>query len=425
MQHESEHTSREVLQQFFRTELSRREAKRVVRHLLAQCPDCLALALEVGENEGVLHSVRAPHRASPFAPSHHYEEIFLRLQRNANSVEAELARERPRSLSLWAYLKNHPQDRRLIIIRNNPRMHTWSLYGRLLEKSREMSFRDPIEAANLAHLALAVVDKLDPMRYGQERIADFRAGALAALGNAQRLASEFAAAKGSFQDAWEILSQGTGDPMERANLISLRSSLHKDLGEFEEAVRLTDQEISIFRRLNAPHLEGRALLRQAAIVGLFDPEKGTGLAEAGLALIDSFREPRLEMCGLHSLAHFLNDTGQSQRARSILEASRPIFAQFDDSWTQIRLLWLEGKIARSHNDLAGAEEMFRKLTLDLQETDYAQELALVSLDLAEVYVARGKYDEASRLAAEFRPVLRFWGMHTEDLAMWLLIQKAA
>lgn len=107
----------------------------------------------------------------------------------------------------------------------------------------------------------------------------------------------------------------------------------------------------------------------------------------------------------------------------MLDLSRPLYAQFKDPWTQTRLHWLEGKISRSLGDLAGAEETFKRLWFDLQEPVYAHELTLLSIDLAEVYVARGKHEEALDLIEEFVPLLREWGMHTEG-ALWLLMRKA-
>lgn len=67
---------------------------------------------------------------------------------------------------------------------------------------------------------------------GDERINDFRAGALAALGNAKRLASDFSGAGEAFREARSALQEGTGDPLEEARLISLEASLLNDLGEF-------------------------------------------------------------------------------------------------------------------------------------------------------------------------------------------------
>ncbi len=46
-----EHFSHEVIERFFRAELSRGENREVVRHLLTQCPRCSRLAREVAHGQ--------------------------------------------------------------------------------------------------------------------------------------------------------------------------------------------------------------------------------------------------------------------------------------------------------------------------------------------------------------------------------------
>ncbi|HEX6902238.1 MAG TPA: tetratricopeptide repeat protein [Thermoanaerobaculia bacterium] len=418
------HVSRELMQRFFRSELSRKDTHEVVRHLMRQCAACLSVAVEVGAEEGFIYQEGDFQSALFPENAERYNAVFLRLLGSVEETRLEIARERLRGIGLWHTLERYAQDRRLEMIREEPRFHLWGLYDRLLEKCRDMGFRAPTQAADIARLALAVVDTLDPSRYGAERMADFRAGALGVLGNSLRLGSDFAGAESAFRQAREELTQGTGDPLEEAGLLSLRASLLKDLGEFERAVAILNEALEIYRSLNDTHLEGRTLLKQAATLGFTDPERAIELAQDGLALIDALREPRLELTGRQTLALFLNDAGRPQEALAMLEDSRPLYAQFRDPWTRTRLHWLEGKIARGLGDLAEAEEIFKRLWYDLQEPSYAHELTLLSIDLAEVYVARGKHEEAMELAEDLMPLLEGWGMHAEGLAMWLLMERA-
>jgi tetratricopeptide (TPR) repeat protein len=416
-----DHVSRELLQQFFRLELSRRDAHEVIQHFMRRCEKCLESAVEVGGEEGYIYQEGDFQSALFPDDGRRYNSDFLRLLGSADDVTAELARERLYGIGLWRALEKHDQNRRLEMIQKDIRTHTWGLYDRLLEKCREMGFHAPAYAAEIAHLALAVVETLDPARYGVALIADFRARGLAVLGNAQRLGSDFTGAENVFRYAREALGRGTGDPFEEAHLLTLQASWHRDLGNFERAVELLDRATEIYRGLNDFHLEGRTLLSQSATLGFVHPEKGIELAQAGLALIDPRREPRLEWCGRHNLALFLNDAGKPREALAMLEASRPLYEQFNDPWTRTRLNWLEGKIARSLGYLGEAEETFKRLWFDLQQPVYAHELTLVSLDLVETYIALGKHKEALELIARFVPLLKGWGMHAEGLAMSLLM----
>ncbi|HEX7183824.1 MAG TPA: hypothetical protein VF756_18490 [Thermoanaerobaculia bacterium] len=328
-----DHVSRELFQRFFRSELSRRDTQQVVRHLLRECGTCLETAIQVDAEEGFVYS-RGDFRSALFPDDpERYNETFQRALGSVDETAAELARERLRGIGLWHILEKHNPDRQLALVRADPRMHNWGLYDRLLEKCRETGFRAPAYAVRIAELALAVVETLDPAKHGKERIADFRAAALAALGNARRLASDFAGAESALDAAKEELSRGTVDPLEKAGLLSLRASLHKDLGEFERAEDILDRATAIYRSLKDAHLEGRTLLQQADTIGYTNPERAIKLAQDGLALIDPLREPRLEWCGRHTLALFLNDAGKPREALAMLETSRPLYAQFRDPWT--------------------------------------------------------------------------------------------
>jgi tetratricopeptide (TPR) repeat protein len=416
------HVSREQLQRFFRSELSQQDIRDVLRHLFARCPRCLETALEVGREEGYTYA--DGEFLNTAGPPEIYSAVLDKVLPNADDVVSELARERLRGIGLWSALEGFSQERRLLTIRSTPSMHTWGLYERLLEKSREMVFRDPAEAVNLAYLALAVVEELDPARYGASRLSGFRAVGLATLGNAKRLASDFPGAETAFREARQALAQDTGDPLEEASLICLEASLLKDFGDFEEAAEHLDRAIAVYREIHDPHQEGRILLKQAATLGIVQPEKAVEITRTALSLIDPRREPRLELCGRHNLAWTLTDSGRPEEALAVLEASRPLYAQFRDSWTRIRLHWLEGKVARALGDLQEAEATLRRLSSELQDPVHAHELTLVSLDLAEVCVAQGKHDDALELVARFGPLLEGWGMHTQGLALWLLMQEA-
>ena len=91
---------------------------------------------------------------------------------------------------------------------------------------------------------------------------------------------------------------------------------------------------------------------------------------------------------------------------------------------RLSLRWVEGRIARNLGDLEDAEHAFQSLWQELWRRELHHMLTLLSIDLAEVQVARGRHAEAVRLVREVHPLLPRWGMHTEGLALWLLFQES-
>lgn len=109
----------------------------------------LETAVEVGAAEGYVYT-EGDFRSALFADDR-YHETFLRLLGSADEAQATLAEERLRGIGLWHALEKHDQERRGAMILEDPRMQTWGLYDRLLEKCREMSFRAPAYAGEIAN----------------------------------------------------------------------------------------------------------------------------------------------------------------------------------------------------------------------------------------------------------------------------------
>ena len=198
----------------------------------------------------------------------------------------------------------------------------------------------------------------------------------------------------------------------------------QDLGEFETAEAALKEALDIYRRLEDTHLQGRTLLQDGRLHRTDLPGARHRPRSQALALVEVAREPRLDLCAQHDLAWFLNDNGQPEEALAILDLARPIYQQFPDAWTQLRLHWLEGRISASLGGLSEAESIFGQLWEELRVRNLHHELVLVSIDLAEVLVRKGEPSRAAALVEQCVPILQAWGLHRYALAAWILFQEA-
>ena len=409
------HVSEESVRKFLGLQASREQVREVVHHLLTGCPDCLALAYRIATETGL---------SGPLSWEDAYEQVFARALAFASEEEQRLALESLRGWAKWATLEPMSPQLRFLKIESDPSYHTWGVYERLLEAGRGHLRSEPAEAVDIVHLAVTVAEKLDPAVVGEKRIADLQASAWAALGNAKRVASDFEGAQRAFNEAWCILEKGTGDPLEEANLISLEASYMNDLGEFETAEASLGEALEIYQNLGDPHMQGRTLLKMGDVIGHVYPERGLTHIRKALVLIDPAREARLLLCAEHDLAWYLNDIGQPEEALASLNRARPLYRQFPDRWTQLRLHWLEGRIAFRLGDYPEAETIFTQLWDEFRARDLHHELVLLSIDLAEVLVAKGEYARAEELIGQCHPILASWGLHRYALAAWLMLQRA-
>ena len=413
------HPDPHLLSTFARGELSRRRSRDLVRHLLARCGDCCLAALRYLP---LAYGDGAEERGAWFD----YGKSFSRAWRETDRRQGSLAAERSAAPELLRELLAQPVDRQRVLVITSSRYRSWAFCELLLEAAREWGFREPTQALDLAQLGVEVAARLDPAEYGQTRVNDLAARAWGVLGNAQRIHSDFLKAEESFVKAERLLKQGTGDPLEKAQVLLLKSSLRGGQQRLAEAFRLLDRVVAIARRCDDPQLRGKAFIMRGFLFGV-DNDLAAAIASLreGLSGLDPAAEPRLHVAAQHNLILFLSDSGRNDEAMRLLESSRPLYHEVGDRMSLLRLRWLEGKIASSLGRFGEAEQILRDVRQELIERDLGFDTALLSLDLASVYAMQGRSAELRRLAAEMLPIFKSRDIHREAIAALFLFQKAA
>lgn len=418
---ETWHISVELFRRFLDRRVSRSERRAVARHLVGQCPECLGLVGRIITEAGYW---LGPAGGGVFT-ERDYAEAFRAAFKATDPEERRMACERLRGWGHWSALDPLLPSERLPVVISRRDWQHWGLFHALLDAARWYSFRDPREAVNIAQLALDVVDLLHAKAVGGETAAkDMRARAWAILGNCRRLASDLDGAREAIAEAWKWNEEGAGAPLDQAQILSFDASYHRAIGEFETATAILERAVAVYVAVGDTHLQGRTLIQMGTTIGYVDPERGIAHVEHGLRLIDPMREPRLELCAQHALAHFLSDAGRPQEALAVLDRSRPLYRQFPDDWAQLRLHWLQGRIAHALHQFGKAAHMLRQVQEECLARDLHMEYLMVSIDLAEVHVARSEIAAAGRLLAEVTPIMTSWNLHRNTLAAWLLFQKA-
>jgi tetratricopeptide (TPR) repeat protein len=404
------HIEEDLFRRFLDLETTREQTRQIVRHLLAGCEPCSELAARISSEAGWQEA---------------YEKFFDRTLSFAHGKERRLAEEKLHGWAQWAFLETLPSQQRVERVQKDATFHNWGLYHRLLDASRWYLYRDPAEAVDICHLAVLVAQRLSPSILGKKRIADLQAAASATLGNTKRVAGDFKGARRAFNEAWRILEEhGTNQPGERATILSLEASYMKDIGEFETAEAALEEALELYRTVGDPHLQGRLLLKMGEAIGHVSPDKGISHIKKALALIDAHKDPRLDLCAQHTLAWFLTDLGRLGEALSVLDRARSLYQRFPDDLTQLRLHWLEAKIAHRRGDLGEAEAIFQQIWEEFRVRDLNQEVVLISIELAEVLTKKGEAARAADLAAGCYSIMRSWGLHKDALAAWIVFQNA-
>jgi tetratricopeptide (TPR) repeat protein len=334
------------------------------------------------------------------------------------------AAEQPAAL-LKELLAFSPEGR-LPEVRSRPRYHLPELGEMVLNEAATMAVKQPLEAQQLAELGVEIC------RYATESETqdatsanDGLARALAVLANARRICSDFLGASEAFRNAELALQLGSGGPGPRAHLLRLRAQFSADCGRMEEAIADIDEAFSLYQAAGDSHRAGRALIAKGTLLGpAADPAEAVKLLRAGLALIDEEREPRIAVVAKHNLIFRLLACGSLEEALSMVSETRALHVAMGNRVDLVRFQWLEGEVRLEMGDLESAERSFLEVKAYFVDQGIAYDAALVSLDLAMVYLQQARTIELKTLAGEMVTIFQSLGIHRETFAALAFFRKA-
>jgi hypothetical protein len=219
--------------------------------------------LEIAEPETALLPGRESETTSP---------LLAVLER----VRSTLDRERAAAPAFCAELLALPPEAALERIRREARFQTWGLCELLLVKSAELTAIDagaadpnavnPARAAQLAALALAGAERLDPARHAVAVVEDLKARAWAAAGEACRCAADLAGAEEALRAAAACLSRGTGDLLVEARLLEFEAAVRRGQKRYKEAAAVLKMAAARYRETGETERLERALAEREDIL---------------------------------------------------------------------------------------------------------------------------------------------------------------
>ena len=406
------------LEAFLLGQLPAREAARVVAHLLTGCASCRK------QMEPLAGVVLTPNHIpdEPVEVGTEYDFPLFRAFAAARRYAASLARER----------REAERDREDPPLREVPRSDAgpkaerdWTLCEQILARCRELRQDGPEARVAATSLAVSLAEGIAPGFRGSRQLADLQARAWAERGNARRVADDLSGAESDLSVALERARQGTGDPLLLARLLDLTASLRTDQRGFEEAAQLLDWVYRIYRTLGESHEAGRALISKSntAFYAL-DLEEATRLLGRGLSLIDVNRDPSLVLVAVHNLLFHLIEAGEVQQAEKLLRQSRELYATYAGKMERLKVRWLDGRIAFRLGEQARAEKAFSEVRSGLEEAGLSYDMALVSLELAAVWLEQGRTREIRELLDETVATFQARGIRREAIAALLMLREA-
>jgi tetratricopeptide (TPR) repeat protein len=405
------HVSRDLFRAVARGELPQSVLNKItLEHLLSLCPHCRA---EVQAYEAEI-------QAGPSLWSRALQAFLALLDRLLDRGPRELRRAEE---ELEEILSLPAEDRAGRIERARSRFRSPVFVRLLLDESRRCIPERPGEAHQLAELARKVANR-NPRMPGY---FDLYTLALALQANACRAGGDLWGASQSFEAVRQIMSEhGVMDLEVVARVDDLMGSLRKDQRRLPEAERLLRRAALLFSLRRAPDDAARVLTNLADVYRLQgDLEQAIEMARSALGLLGPEADLLLRVAGHFNLTVYLMEAGRHEEAAALFEADRGLYEQVREPWLQLRLTWIRGDIAVASGDFARAEQAYLEARDGCIAQGIGYDAAMVSLDLAVLYLKEGRMADVQRVAEEMLPIFQAQDVHREALAALRLFQEAA
>ncbi|HSL81801.1 MAG TPA: hypothetical protein VLF66_03440 [Thermoanaerobaculia bacterium] len=428
-----DHPAPETLREFVLTRLSESDDGRVEEHLRRGCEACLFKAREFfpladfSSQESIQAFVRAMHlKGDPVAADQaegRLDEALRQAVRRRFLFDCEAAL----TPELLRELEHRPPAKKRDVVRTAERYQLFGFVEGLCEASRAAGFSDVARALELAELAVAVADCLDPRIYLPVLTADQQALARAFLGNARRVASDLFGADQAFHEGRPFLREGTKSPIVRAEFSSLHGSLLIYQARYREARRVLEGARKEFERWGEPRDVGRVLLQLGSCAGYAgEVERAVEVCSEAARVLESVQDERLRLSAHHNLTDWMVETGEALEALARFQKAQPLYDRcLDDLGIQLRRRWVEGRIHAALGDFEIARRAFEEVRALAARRGLAYELAMVSLEEAILDLNRSDLARVQDLAEELFPIFRSQDLHAHALASLYLFRDRA
>jgi len=331
--------------------------------------------------------------------------------------------DRQAAAALFSRLRTFGPAEREGLVREEKAYQTWAVGELACHESIEAAAGDADAALAWAALAVLIAGLAegDPVfLLRNEGYARFH------LGNALRVKGQsLPAADAEVRRAAALWEAGAaGDPeklLNEARVLGMQASLKRDQGDLPGARELLDRALDVDDGRLRTHL----LINRATVLGKLGAyaEAITTLRET-LPLLDAGREPRLVWCLRFNLLVNNCCIGRYAEAAQEIGEFRVFTLHLRYRSGLTRLVWIEGRVAAGLGKPAEAEAAFEQVRQEVLVRENHLEVALVSLELAVLYLEQGRTMEVQKLARELAPAFRSQRIPEEALATLLLFRQA-
>jgi len=345
------------------------------------------------------------------------------LVRAVTRVKVEMSRRQAQEL--WARLKPATRQERREAVAFLPEFQNWALAERVCEASIRAAAHKAEDALDLADLALFIAKRVEGHGAWRSRLEAY---CWAHIGNARRVANDLAGADKAFVRVWELWRAGSTSGLNilpEWRLLDLEASLRRAQRRFSEALELLGRARVAIGESN-PSATARVLLKKEHVFDQMGQTQNAldALMEAA-HFVESSGDPHLLFALLFKIVNNLCLLERYREASEQLPQVREMAVQQGNALDLLRVVWLEARLAAGEGRMEEAVAGFERVRQDFTARGLPYDAALVSLDLAALWLEAGRSREVWEIARAMTWIFQVQGVSREALVALALFRDAA
>jgi transcriptional regulator with XRE-family HTH domain/tetratricopeptide (TPR) repeat protein len=329
---------------------------------------------------------------------------------------------RRRAPELWTRLLRYPETVQEVLVREAAEFHDVGICELLCDQSLEAAGDSARRALRLAELAVLGAERLAGEEGLRRRVEGYcRMHLMSALKAGGRIAAA-AAAFAPAEVAWNAGAGADGGALNEARVLHLKAALRRQQRRLPEAEELVNLALAIDRWDETPAL----LISKANVLHeLGDLRAAIAVLRQAATVLDGGSAPRKLLAVHLNLAVYLCDLGEHRSAELGLPNVRDLARRLGNDLDSLRVDWLEARVAAGLARTAEALAGLARLREEFQQRGIVYDVALVTVELAELHAALGQTAEVKALARASAPVFEAEGVPREARRALALFRRAA
>jgi tetratricopeptide (TPR) repeat protein/transcriptional regulator with XRE-family HTH domain len=343
--------------------------------------------------------------------------------RDRASIQEMAARDRQLAAETGVYLRGRENLQE--VVREDPGCHLWSVAEWLCEESTRTAPRSRQRAAQLAEAALVVAELAPGGKKFRQRL---QGSCWGHIGHVRRLEAGVNARRAleesdsAFITCRNLLALGEGgDPyklIDVGKVLGMEAFLRRDQGRLEEAVRLLRQAMPLASKSLQPYLQvnyGRVLEYMGDSEGAIRILEEAAREAPRNLLFHARNNVCVNLCHLR----------RHDEAEAMLPEVKRLALETESQDNEIRVKWLSGRVDAGLGRTEEALGCFRSLKRHFSSKGEVYEVALVSIEIARLYLENGETQIVRGIAEELAILLEEGGIHRYAVEALKFFQEAA